>query len=190
MSNFSLNQFNGGKPFDWNAEATRKETIPEGRYRLVIAGADIRHSKSTGDSMLSIQFQVREGDYKGSSIFVLYLLGHSKEAVRNSNLKRFGKLCVAVNCPNAQTTGELMHKEFMAQVSEKEDDYGWKNDIKTYEPLEGMAALQQRQASSQVQQTPPPVPAPVQTPQTTQSAVRVTTEYQGQQPVANSDLDF
>ena len=184
MGNVALQSFNNGQPVDWKSVDDFRETIPAGEYRFAVSNTEERVSKNSGDSMLSIQFTVRQGEFKGQSIFQLFLLGHSNERIRNKHWKTLSTLGKAVGVPRLQSTGEIMHKEFMGTVSEKEDDFGWRNEIKKFEPLEGLAALQQQQVEQQTTQQ--------------QSGPQVTTTTQDialQQPVnaqqvTASDLEF
>lgn len=178
--------FNNGQDVDWTEAANAKETIPAGKYKFIVTALDVRESKKTGDAMLSVTFQVCDGAENGTLLFQLYLLGHSDEKVKMRNMKQFGKLCIACGVPNAQRSVELMHKQFMGTITEKEDDFGWKNEIKKYEPLEGLAALQQEQAVQQPVVTTSP--APVQRPTPTPAPVQQPT--QAVQPVNESDLEF
>lgn len=180
MSNISFSSFNNGQPINWQEVDGFRETIPAGEYRFSVANAEERISKKSGDSMLSIQFVVRDGQYKGESVFQLFLLGHSNERVRNKHFKVLATLKNAVGVPNAQSTGELLHKEFMGTVSEKEDDFGWRNEIKKFHPLEGLAALNQQQ----VQQSNT-VPAVTTT--TKDVAIK---QQPAVQQVNHSDLEF
>ena len=160
----NLNQyFEPGSPADWQVAADAKDTIPAGEYQLIIVGTELRQSKM-GDDMINVKFQVVEGDYKNSILFQLYLLGHSNPVVKTRNMRDFGKMCVAIGKPKAMTTGELWGMRFNAVVSESEDDFGWRNEIKGYHPLEGLAKIQQATSQSPTPATPPPPPA---TPQVT-----------------------
>ena len=175
----SLTQFTPDQEPSWSDIASQKETIPAGVYRLSFVDAEERISKASGDVMVNVQFAIREGDYEGESIFQLYLLGHSKDSVRNRNMKNFGKLCVACGAPRARSTSELQGKEFMATISEKDDgEFGWKNEIKGYAPLEGIAALQAQEA----QRSP--------TPQRPSVTTSTQADQQPQQKVAHDDLEF
>ena len=161
----------------WADYSNARETIPAGEYKLAFVDAEERISKNTGDKMVNVSFVVRGGDYDGEMLFQLYLLGHSKDSIRRRNMRQFGRLCVACGVPDPKSTAQLQAREFIATVSEKDDgEFGWKNEIKGYAPIEGIEALQAQEAQ-QSQQRP-----------------SVTTEQQydeqPQQKVAHEDLDF
>lgn len=138
-----------------NYDATNGETmgdnsaLPAGEYSAALVKSDRKEAKANnGNAYINMEFEVTDGDSKGRRFWgMLNLWNSNSQAVEiaqrelNSIMRACGKL-------NINATDELHGIPMTVKLAVKTDDYGQKNVVKAYKPLNSAPNANQGQQSS------------------------------------------
>jgi len=134
-----------GKMLGGNFDASEEEemssfkAIPADDYIVAIKKSENKRNNNDSGSYLSLQFEIKEGKYKGRLLFAILNLDHpSKDAV-NMARKEFTSICKATGVLSPEDSEELHGIEIVATVivKGKTAQYPEGNTIKGYAPLSG-----------------------------------------------------
>jgi len=125
------------------------EPLPAGEYKSVAVNSEMKQT-STGGEMLSMRFEVLDGQYKGRVLFANFnMRNKSADAVRIAR-SEFASLCRAANVFNPRDSAELHNKPVVLTVGmEKRKDTGeLQNRIKAYSQIGGQSTAATAAVSS------------------------------------------
>ena len=158
-----------GGVLDVQEAMSYSDTIPPGLYRVAIVGnelieAETQEVPTRRYNVLELQFVIREpSEMEGRKLSARYRMLHPVERIRNINMKMFSEVCHAAGVNEFKTTSQILQRELMVTVTEREYNGRMYNDISKAEPLEGLAKLKADAAAQQSSSAPPAPPAaPVQ----------------------------
>lgn len=116
-----------------NAKESSFSVLPEGRYKLSVLDAEVKHTSDLSGKYLKLTFEVKDGEYDGRKLFDNYnFVNKSPEATeiglgKIKKLMRVGGL-TSTRLTNALTLCGLV---VMADVKiKKSEKYGEQNIIK------------------------------------------------------------
>jgi len=104
------------------------ETLPDGRYSVVVAKADVKESKA-GGHYINFGYQVVDGDHKGAMVFDIVNINHSNPEVVRIGMERLATVAWATGHTKdtVEDSDELINKlPFEVSVKTEEKD-GYKN---------------------------------------------------------------
>lgn len=138
MAELNMN-LNGVDPYDNNYEL-----LPPGEYPVRITNAELRFPRSGCNQYLSLRYDVLDGPKRGRVLFEPLNLWSQNPTAREIAARKLKSIGVAIRLPNPDyiaDSNELMQGEMIVRVVIRKDDsgqYGDKNDIKGYKPLQGV----------------------------------------------------
>jgi hypothetical protein len=114
---------------DYQDERPNYDPVPAGIYRLKALEAEEK-TTSTGGEMISVKYQICEGEYKGRFIWNNFnVVNKSAQAERigRSQVAAWARAC---GKPNASSTDQLLDAPFSARVKiEEQAGYKPRNQI-------------------------------------------------------------
>lgn len=123
------------------------DPIPAGWYRVAIAAAELKESKS-GGKYINIRCDVTGPSYEGRVVFGMITVQNSNQKAEEIGRAQLSELMGAVGVPRLSDTDQLIGKHCEIKVTIKKDEqYGDKNEIRAWRAIEGA-------------QLPKPAPAP------------------------------
>lgn len=126
--------------------------IPDGKYSVVVAKADVKESKS-GGAYINFGYQVVDGDFKGRIIFDIVNIQHSNPEVVRIGMERLATIAWATGHEkdSVDDTDDLVNKlPFEISVKNEEKD-GYQNirvkSIVRVAPIQPKAEVKQATAT-------------------------------------------
>lgn len=121
------------------------DVIPPGQYLVEVEKTEKTKSKK-GDKMLKLQLNILEGEFEGRKLFDQIMLTHAESPkAALIGLQRLKMLKVAVGNPTTTVEHDLWMVPIIAKVKiqkDKSGEYGDKNAITAYKPVDpGEAAI-------------------------------------------------
>ncbi len=118
--------------------------LPAGMYKAFVDNAEWCETKSGTGEYLKITFKILDTEYEGRLVWHMMNLINKNDVAVQIALKDFVKLITALghdkdklaNVEKHQVLELIDQKEVFIKLSIKEDDYGKKNVVKGYEPVE------------------------------------------------------
>lgn len=109
-----------------NVEVNKQDysPVPDGKYNVVVAKADVKESKS-GGHYLNVGYQVVDGDFKGRIIFDIVNIQHSNPEVVRIGMERLATIAWATGHEkdSVDDTDDLINKlPFSISVKTEEKD--------------------------------------------------------------------
>ena len=109
------------------------DPIPAGKYVAVIAGSEMKPTKSGNGAYLELEFQVAEGEYKGRKLWSRLNLDNPSEVAVKIARQELSSLCRAVGVLSPKDSVELHNLPLVVTVKQKADPEGEiRNEIKGY----------------------------------------------------------
>jgi len=159
MSKFNFDTFNTNRD-EIRKEVTAFDLIPSGKYTCRVRDAEIReNNKGTGE-ILSVQFEVSEGEYERHVLFDHLNILHENPQAEIIGLKRLDRLCQAAGIPEFTSADELLDQEVTLRVRLQQSDEE-RNIITRYIVADDAGEEPKREVAKP---TPPPPPAPSSVP--------------------------
>ncbi len=102
-----------------NPSAPRSfEPLPPGIYTVIVSDDAAKTSKY-GDTYISMEYTVIDGEFNNRRIWENMNIGHNKSDVAGRALADLKALACAVGIPDAETTGELKDIPFQLKVGQR-----------------------------------------------------------------------
>ena len=113
------------------------EPIPIDEYTAIISEAEEKRNSNDNGSLLSLCFDIVEGEYEGRKIFVNLNLQHPNAKAVEISRAELSAICRAVGVMTPQNPSELEDKPILIKVavSKRKDTGEMQNVIKKYSPL-------------------------------------------------------
>lgn len=156
LSSLDLTEYSTQESYD-------NSPIPAGNYPVYVERAEIKHSKTSGNPYLNIQFKVMDGPCKGRSVFDTFALWSGNTTVARQRYKTM-RLAVGLNPNVGGTAQELEGNPLMINVglqSRRDNPDQMENKVKHYRPMPTAPAAAYQAPAPQTQ---PPASAPTPTP--------------------------
>lgn len=98
--------------------------LPDGKYSVVVAKADVKQSKA-GGHYLNVGYQVVDGDHKGRIVFDIVNIEHSNPEVVSIGMERLATIAWATDLgkDSVDDTDDLINKtpfDIMIKTEEKD----------------------------------------------------------------------
>lgn len=109
-----------------NVEVNKQDysAIPDGKYNVVVAKADVKESKA-GGHYLNVGYQIVDGDFKGRIIFDIVNIAHSNPEVVRIGMERLATIAWATGHEkdSVDDTDDLINKlPFSISIKSEEKD--------------------------------------------------------------------
>lgn len=104
-----------------------REPLPEGIYPVSIAKVEQTLSKSSGNPMLKIEFNINDPEYSGRKVWANYVL---TEAAMWKVMELFKALGLPTESIVSIDTDELVGLECSAQIGQREYEGNIQNEVK------------------------------------------------------------
>jgi hypothetical protein len=117
--------------------------LPHGDYVAIIEDSEFKPTKADQSvSYLNLTYQILEGlgdcqkvECKGTKVFEILNLNHTKENVRQIAVRSMNSIGLAVGVTTIQDTAQLHDIPLVISITVKDDpEYGKKNIIKRHHP--------------------------------------------------------
>lgn len=110
------------------------EPIPEGKYPVFVTNSAWETTKDGTGSMLKLDLEVFEGEYKGRKLFARFNLKNKSDQAVKIAQGQLSAICHAIGVLKVNDSSELHNKPFVAKVvvERREDTQGLKNECKSY----------------------------------------------------------
>ena len=122
----NLSELMGGQSFR-HGDIDTSDVIPEGRYRALISGCEIKTSKA-GARYISIEITMLTPEVNGRKHWENINLFHEKADVRAMAHKSLAKVCRAIGLDDLKDTSQLLNKRCMVTLTVVQDDSGDKRN--------------------------------------------------------------
>ena len=113
-----------------NVEVNKQDfsPIPDGKYNVVVAKADVKESKS-GGHYLNVGYQITDGDFKGRMIFDIVNIAHSNPEVVRIGMERLATIAWATGHEkdSVDDTDDLINKKPFSISVKNEESNGYNN---------------------------------------------------------------
>lgn len=112
--------------YPFKAESVKTyEQLRAGSYKCEIVKTDVMKTKDGSGRYISLQFKVKEGDFKGRSIFQRFnTLNRNPIAVEIAK-KQLSILCHSIGIESFNDTDELLNYETIINLGEDNKLYGF-----------------------------------------------------------------
>lgn len=104
-----------------------RDPLPEGVYDVTVAKVEQTVSKSSGNPMMKVEFDVQDPDYTGRKLWANYVL---TEAAMWKVKELFSALGIDTSAIVEMDTDELIGLTCKAKVAQREYDGNVQNEIK------------------------------------------------------------
>lgn len=104
-----------------------REALPEGVYQASIAKVDSTLSKSSGNPMLKVEFNILDDNYQGRKVWSNYVL---TEAAMWKVMELFKALGMPTESVVSIDTDELVGLECSLQIGQREYEGNIQNEVK------------------------------------------------------------
>jgi len=172
------------QPFDYTGIPEGDfEPIPAGDYCAEIISSDVVQSKGSGEDMIKLEIEIKQGEHTGRKLFDYVLMWSANETARKIAYQKLASIAKSVDAakaamgqpplPNPLYSTEPLHFHPIAvtvAIKPASGQYGPGNEIKRYGAMKPQGAPAPRQPAppqapppQQAGYTPPgPAPAPPQ----------------------------
>ena len=111
----------------------KSQTIPAGRYKLVIADSQRKPTRAGTGAYLALTLEVIDGEYSGARVWVNLNLWNPSEAAVRIAREEFTAISKACNVPAPNCSEQLHNIPFFADVTAKpEPDGRVRNGVDAY----------------------------------------------------------
>jgi hypothetical protein len=101
------------------------DPIPAGKYVAAITVSEMKHTPSTHEPYLQLEFTVLDGDYKGRKVFDRLFINHPSERVQKIERGRLSAICRAIGVMQPKDSKDLHNLELIINVKlKKSSDNG------------------------------------------------------------------
>lgn len=121
------------------ALADERTALPAGEYQAAIVKSDEKQNKAGTGSYINLEFEVQDGEHQGRRFWeILNLNNKSQEAVEIAN-RALNSICHACGkLRSSVSNSEDLHGiPMLITLGQVTDDYGTKNKVKAYKPMNG-----------------------------------------------------
>lgn len=115
--------------------------IPAGSYIAQVIESEIKPTKSGTGQMLTLRWQVVDGQYKGRLVFDRLNIVNQNPKAEEIGQRQLSAVCHAAGVLKLQDTSQLHNKPIKIKVKIRQDDqYGDTNEVSGYDAVNGGAA--------------------------------------------------
>ena len=139
------------------SERNEFEVMPKGEYSLKAAKADVKVTKDSEGSYLSVEFEIARGNYTGRKIWQNFTINNRSEKAQKIGREQIAGWARACGKPNAKDTDELIECVFNARVDVEKGQNGYPDKNKIVSFLIANNNQSQNSQSSQNPQSSQPV---------------------------------
>jgi hypothetical protein len=131
------------------------EPLPPGEYVVEVVDSEVRPTKAGDGAYISLQLRVVDGEYENRRIFTNINHRNPNPKAQAIGERQLAMLCTAVGLKHALEDVVDLHNvpvKAVILVEPAKDNYGPRNSVRAYKPVDGAApavvAAAQTQASS------------------------------------------
>ena len=130
--------------FQFNADAVKPQDdftpIPAGDYIAQITESEIKPTKSGSGQMLTLRWQILDGQFKGRLVFDRINIINQNPKAQEIGQQQLSSICRAAGVMALQDSVQLHNKPCHINVKIRKDaEYGDSNEVKSYKPATGVA---------------------------------------------------
>jgi len=134
--------------------------IPAGNYTAQVIESEIKPTKSGTGQMLTLRWQVLDGEYKNRIVFDRINIVNQNPTAEQIGQRQLSAVCHAAGVLKLQDTAQLHNKPIKIKVKIRQDaQYGDSNEVSGYDAVTGGVATaiptQQASAPASNAATPP-----------------------------------
>lgn len=129
---------------NFNAEQVKPQDdftpIPAGDYIAQITESEIKATKSGTGQMLTLRWQVLDGQFKGRLVFDRINIINQNPTAQQIGQSQLSSICRAVGVMQLADSVQLHNRPAIISVKVRKDEtYGDGNEVKAYKPANGVA---------------------------------------------------
>jgi len=122
---------------DPDAEGSQYGVVPAGEYDVTISGAEIKATKNGLGNYVALTLDITSKDFVGRKIFDTINYKNPSEVAQDIGRRRLIDVRNAVGLKSLTDTNQLIGGKMTVKVVIKKDDqYGDKNEVKSYKALD------------------------------------------------------
>lgn len=132
-----------------------RDALPAGEYPAALVKSEHKETKAkNGNAYIDCEFEVTDGEFKGRRFWTMLNLWNNNSQAVEIAQKELNSICHACGKLQINDTEELHGIPMMVTLSVKTDDYGPKNVVRNYKPLNAGAVAHQQSSQSGAQGKP------------------------------------
>jgi hypothetical protein len=121
-------------------ESQSYDPIPAGEYAAEIKTAELRDTKSGNGKYLAIGYSITDQQYNGRMVFGNLNIRNANPKAEEIGRQQLGLLMRAIGLKRLQDSDQLIGGCLKIKVViKKDDEYGDRNEIKSWKPLAGQS---------------------------------------------------
>ena len=101
------------------------EPLPEGSYKCEIVKIELMRTKDQHGQYIFICFKIKEGDFKGRTIFQRFNIDNRSAKAENIAKKHLSMLCYSIGIDSWENIEELLNYETIINMREGNNLYGF-----------------------------------------------------------------
>ena len=134
--------------------------LPPGWYSATMAAAEIKATKTGTGQYIAIRYDIIGPTHQGRVVFGNLNIRNQSPKAEEIGRQQLGDICRAIGVAKVSDTDQLIGNSLMIKLDiEKSDQYGDKNQVKGFKPIEGgappRAAMAAAPAAAPAKAAPP-----------------------------------
>ncbi|MCU0732408.1 MAG: DUF669 domain-containing protein [Hyphomonas sp.] len=142
MANLGNYDATGGQTMD------ERSALPAGEYIAALVKSDKKDTKNGRGAYINCEFEVQDGEAKGRRFWTLLNLWNDNAQAVEIAQRELNSIMHACGRLRVNDTEELHGIPMRVKLKVKTDSYGEKNEVASYQPLNGAPVGQSSQAAS------------------------------------------
>lgn len=132
-----------------NVADTGRDALPAGKYNVVCDEAEVKETKDGMGEYINTRFEVMSGEYKGRKVFTMFNIKNKNAQAVDIGLQQLKSFLKSAGRSNfvINSVSELVGLKANVALKTKTDDFGTKNVISYYSPVEKETTLSANQSS-------------------------------------------
>jgi len=116
------------------------DPLPAGWYSATMAGAELKATKSGTGQYISIRYDITGPTHQGRVVFGNLNIRNANPKAEEIGRQQLGDICRAIGLARVGDTDQLIGHSLMVKLDvEKSEQYGDKNNVKGFKPINGGA---------------------------------------------------
>jgi hypothetical protein len=116
------------------------DPLPPGWYSATMAGAELKATKTGTGQYIAIRYDIIGPTHQGRVVFGNLNIRNQSPKAEEIGRQQLGDICRAIGLARVGDTDQLIGHSLMIKLDvEKSEQYGDKNNVKGFKPIEGGA---------------------------------------------------
>lgn len=114
------------------------EPLPAGHYQAVIAGAELKNTKSGTGQYIAVRYDITGPTHQGRVVYGNINIKNANPEAERIGREQLGELMRAIGLSRVKDTDQLIGGNLEIKLSIKKDpEYGDRNEVKGFKSLNG-----------------------------------------------------